>query len=314
MSRRLGIFMLIWMLVVLPLLGGCAGKNGMGKKQTAGTAIGTLAGGIAGSFFGSGRGRVAAIAAGALAGAALGNYIGSVLDERDRQAVAAETVNTLSTAKDGQTSTWSNPESGASANITVDKTETVQRKVPIVREKYVASPGELVLINTRHEALKTSNVRCGPGTNYKAVNMLKKGEVVMVVGQVKDRNWYMVGREGRSIGYVYTSLLHEVQAAGTDFGQEHEETVAASETKDASQKEASPPVSSAEQSVLRTEALDLDDIEASMNLEEQGLVAEEVVAETEVRTLTVEVENKEGQTETNTFRASKGGDGAWEVI
>jgi hypothetical protein len=70
----------------------------------------------------------------------------------------------------------------------------------------------------------------------------------------------------------------------------------------------------ASEGALRTEGLDPQDIEASMDLESQGLVAEEVVAESEVRTVTVEVENKEGQKESNTFRASKGGDGVWEVI
>lgn len=316
MARQLRLWIGIGVLGLALLSAGCV-TDGMGNKQAGGTAIGALAGGLAGSLFGSGQGKTVAIVAGALAGAALGNYIGSILDERDQQAVAAESARTLSTARDGQTNTWSNPDSGASAAITVEKTERVTRKVPIVREKYVASPGELVLINTAHEALKTSNVRSGPGTNYKAVNLLQQGDVVTVVGQVKDRNWYMVGRDGRSIGYVYASLLREMpESTGAPEVVPVQTAKASAEQgqQQASQETADPSLASARQGVLRTEALDLKDIESSMDLEGQGLVAEEVEAETEVRTVTVAVENDKGQQETNTFRASRAGDGAWEVI
>jgi len=309
MKRRSGRVLVAGILVVALIISGCATQN-MGQKQKSGMAIGALAGGLAGSFFGgSDRARIAAIAAGVIAGATLGNYIGSILDEQDQQAVMAESVRTLSQAPDGHTNRWSNPESGASAAITTHKTEQVKRSVPIIKEKYVASPGELVLINAPYRTLKNSNVRTGPGTDYKAVNLLQQGEVVTVVGQVKNRNWYMVGREGRSIGYVYTSLLAQADTEST-MSTPIAEVQEATDTK----PERNDSLADASEGVLRTEALNLDDIEASMDLESQGLVAEEVVAETEVRTVTVQVENKAGQSESNTFRASKGGDGVWEVI
>ena len=309
MKRRSGKVLGAGILAVALVFSGCATQN-MGQKQKSGTAIGALAGGLVGSFFGgSDKGKIAAIAAGVIVGATLGNYIGSILDEQDQQAVMAESVRTLSQAPDGHTNKWSNPESGASAAITTHKTEQVKRSVPIIKEKYVASPGELVLINTPYRTLKNSNVRTGPGTDYKVVNLLQKGELVTVVGQVKNRNWYMVGREGRSIGYVYTSLLAQTETEptrSTSIAKVHE----AADTK----TEGNDSLADVRKGVLRTEALNLDDIEAAMDLESQGLVAEEVVAETEVRTVTVQVENKAGQIESNTFRASKGGDGVWEVI
>jgi uncharacterized protein YgiM (DUF1202 family)/uncharacterized membrane protein YeaQ/YmgE (transglycosylase-associated protein family) len=309
MVRSSGRVLVAGILVVALIVSGCATQN-MGQKQKSGMAIGALAGGLAGSFFGgSDRARIAAIAAGVIAGATLGNYIGSILDEQDQQAVMAESVRTLSQAPDGHTNRWSNPESGASAAITTHKTEHVKRSVPIIKEKYVASPGELVLINAPYRTLKNSNVRTGPGTDYKAVNLLQQGEVVTVVGQVKNRNWYMVGRDGRSIGYVYTSLLTQADTEP----QRSTQTAKVQEVSD-TKPEGNDSLVDVSKGVLRTEALDLDDIEASMDLESQGLVAEEVVAETEVRTVTVQVENKAGQSESNTFRASRGGDGVWEVI
>lgn len=337
--RRLGHIVLILLLSCCLLLAGC---KSTGDKQVAGTAIGAVAGGLVGSLFGSGSGKVVAIGIGALAGAAIGNYVGSILDEQDQAAVAAQSAHALSQKGDGEASQWKNPETGASATITVDQTETVTRPVPIVREKYVASPGELILIGEKYLALKTSNVRAGPGTDYKVVNGLKKGEPVQVVGQVKGKSWYMIGRKGRSIGYVHTKLLVRADAAtlasacpppaSTDqtVGQGVNQTQADAAQPDAAQPDAAAQTqeqaatqtagadyasgATVQESVLRTEAMSLDDIEASMNLEEEGLVVEEVQAETEVRTVTVTAENAEGQTETNTFRASKAGDGAWEVI
>jgi len=296
-------------LVAALILPGCATRN-MGQKQKSGMAVGALAGGLAGSFFGgSDKARIAAIAAGVIAGATLGNYIGSILDEQDQQAVMAESVRTLSQEPDGHTSRWSNPESGASAEITTHQTEHITRSVPIIKEKYVASPGELVLINAPYQTLKNSNVRTGPGTDYKAVNLLQQGEVVTVVGQVKNRNWYMVGREGRSIGYVYASLL-----TAADTKPQTRTRIAEGQEVSGAEPGMKDSLAGASEGVLRTEGLDLQDIEASMDLESQGWVAEEVVAETEARTVTVQVENKAGQSETNTFRASRGGDGVWEVI
>lgn len=309
MARRLSLILMIALLVVALIFSGCANHN-MGQKQQAGVAIGALAGGLAGSLFGgSSDDKLIAIAAGALAGAALGNYIGSILDEQDQKAVMAESVRSLDQAPDGHTKQWSNPKSGASANITTHKTEHVKRQVPIIKEKYVASPGELILINSSYQALKNSNVRTGPGTDYKVVNLLQQGDVITVVGQVKNRKWYMVGRQGRSIGYVYAPLLTETAPESQSQTQ-----IAKVEKSPSVQPKAEASLADARQGVLRTEALNLQDIEASMDLESQGLVAEEVAAETEVRTVTVEVENKEGQKESNTFRASKGGDGVWEVI
>ena len=105
------------------LLAGC-----QASKRNTGTALGAVLGGVAGAFFGKGAGKAVAIGLGAVVGGFIGNQIGGYLDEEDQKAVERETAMALSRFKDGQTTTWSNPDSQAEAEITVSKTETIDRK------------------------------------------------------------------------------------------------------------------------------------------------------------------------------------------
>ena len=62
------------------LLVGCADGP---SKQTIGTGLGGIGGGLAGAQFGRGSGNLAATAGGALLGALVGNSIGASLDRAD---------------------------------------------------------------------------------------------------------------------------------------------------------------------------------------------------------------------------------------
>ena len=72
---------------------GCANmsQNEWLNQENIGTVAGAAAGILLGSQVGSGSGRTAAMLVGALAGGMLGKTIGAKLDDRDRQALAAQT-------------------------------------------------------------------------------------------------------------------------------------------------------------------------------------------------------------------------------
>jgi len=105
---------------------GCAnGTEGPGPKQTVGTVGGAVLGGFLGSRVGDGKGQLWATGAGAALGALIGSEFGKSLDRADRIHAARTTQAALEHTKSGQTSTWSNPDSGNSGAVT--PTETFQR-------------------------------------------------------------------------------------------------------------------------------------------------------------------------------------------
>ncbi len=89
-----------------------------GPKQTVGTLIGAGLGGLVGAQIGSGSGQLAAVAAGTLLGAFLGSEVGASLDKADQAYANQAAQGSLETAPSGQTSTWSNPDSGNSGTFT----------------------------------------------------------------------------------------------------------------------------------------------------------------------------------------------------
>lgn len=67
-----------------------SGCNTGGPKQTGGTLIGAVGGGLIGSTIGGGSGRVAAASIGAVGGALLGSQIGKSMDEQDSAKAVAQ--------------------------------------------------------------------------------------------------------------------------------------------------------------------------------------------------------------------------------
>lgn len=99
----------------------CEG-NKYGQKQTGGAIVGGALGGLLGSQIGGGKGRLAATAAGTVLGLFLGSEVGKSLDKADRL-YAQQTANQAFERNPvGQTSTWSNPDSGHSGTVTPTKT------------------------------------------------------------------------------------------------------------------------------------------------------------------------------------------------
>lgn len=111
----------LWTLVAVSSLGlaACTGPNGQMQwnKETMGTGLGALAGGLAGSQIGGGSGQLWATGAGVLLGGLVGSQIGASLDKAD-MAYANQASIQANTAPIGQQITWNNPQSGNYGTIT----------------------------------------------------------------------------------------------------------------------------------------------------------------------------------------------------
>ena len=98
--------------VLIMSVAGCA------TKEDTGTLVGGVAGGLLGNQFGHGGGRIAATAVGALAGAYIGNAVGRSMDETDKLKMSQALENN----RVQQSTSWKNPDSGASYTVTPTKT------------------------------------------------------------------------------------------------------------------------------------------------------------------------------------------------
>lgn len=104
-------------LAAVPLCLSLLACNGLTKQQV-GTIAGAAGGALIGSQIGSGTGKLIAVAVGTLAGAWIGSEIGKRLDARDQAMMSSTTNQALATNPNGQTSSWSNPQSGNSGTVT----------------------------------------------------------------------------------------------------------------------------------------------------------------------------------------------------
>jgi surface antigen len=110
--------------IILPLvlvaslsLGACENMQNAGNKETFGTAVGAVVGGLLGSKVGGGSGQLWATGAGTLLGAWIGNEMGKSLDKAD-YAYARKAEERAYEAPIGQTVSWNNPESGNYGTVT----------------------------------------------------------------------------------------------------------------------------------------------------------------------------------------------------
>ena len=102
--------------------GGFDGIGGMGGKETVGTVAGAAGGGLLGSQIGSGSGQLMATAAGVFLGGLLGQQVGSSLDKADELEAQQAYSRALESAPTGNSTTWSNPDSGNSGTYTPTRT------------------------------------------------------------------------------------------------------------------------------------------------------------------------------------------------
>ena len=91
--------------------------TGCTKEQTGG-AVGGVLGGVLGANVGEGQGRTAAIIVGTMAGAAVGSQVGRYMDQQDRMRMRGA----LEENPTGQTTAWTNPDTGHHYEVTPQKT------------------------------------------------------------------------------------------------------------------------------------------------------------------------------------------------
>lgn len=106
----------------LSMLTACQTTMQDSPKETIGTILGAAAGAVIGSNLGAGKGKTVAVAIGTLAGAWLGNSVGKSLDDLDKLKLENATQEALEHKSVGQTSSWSNPDTGNSGGITPTQT------------------------------------------------------------------------------------------------------------------------------------------------------------------------------------------------
>ena len=121
--RKVGCVIAVTGLLAGPVAG-CAWieeQTGFGQKTQIGAAGGAAAGGLLAAAAGaSPLGLAAGVILGGLAGGAAGNY----LDNRDKEAALKAQQQALANNQTGQTTTWSNPETGHSGTYTPTNTYT----------------------------------------------------------------------------------------------------------------------------------------------------------------------------------------------
>jgi surface antigen len=83
-----------------------------------GEVIGAVIGGVVGSQVSHGDRRTAAIIIGTIAGSMIGRHIGQSMDDTDRMM----TARTLNDARTGDSTSWVNPDTGASYTVTPTRT------------------------------------------------------------------------------------------------------------------------------------------------------------------------------------------------
>lgn len=103
-------------------LSACTNEAGRLNKEGVVGVGGAIAGGVIGSNIGKGSGQVAAIIGGAVLGGMLGSEIGASLDKADVAYHNRTQTRALEHNKVGASSSWRNPDSGASGTITPTKT------------------------------------------------------------------------------------------------------------------------------------------------------------------------------------------------
>ncbi len=105
-------------LALLFLLAGCQTMQD-NPKASLGGAMGAAGGGLIAAAAGGG---TAGIIGGVLLGGLAGGAIGNALDQRDKELAMKAAQQSFETSRTGQSTSWSNPDSGNSGSVTPTRT------------------------------------------------------------------------------------------------------------------------------------------------------------------------------------------------
>lgn len=174
------------------------------SNEDVSKAVGSIAGALLGTQVGSGRGKVLAVAAGALAGYWLGGKMSEKLSGRDKEGIAKATEQAVNT---GQTTTWKNPDTGMATKVSVKDAPSGSNNDNSDKPYEIDEIPELEFVNSYYRPKTHTNVRGGPGTEYRVRHTLSDGTLVPVIGRVVDSNWVLISENGVGSGFVYAPLL-----------------------------------------------------------------------------------------------------------
>ncbi|WP_114089910.1 SH3 domain-containing protein [Thalassospira profundimaris] len=289
-------------------LGACDKTTG----QTVGSLVGAVGGAVLGAQFGKGTGQLLATGIGVAAGYMIGDWLGGMLDPQDAKSVQKTTSVALENQPDGRVVSWSNPDTGAKAEITPRNTRKVAKEVAVQRPKVVASPVGMTIVGADRIVAKGANVRAAPSTSSDVLTSLKAGTLVTAVGSVSNGEWYLVGRGNKAVGYVYHTLLSmpvptveptQVEVAKSevnDTSEVIEKTVSTSSVKsEVTYNKQEPVVETAE---VSSDVIDLD----------TEFETETLLVQTECRDVSMKISNGTDVKQQN-YSACKAPDGVWEI-
>lgn len=198
-------------------LTGCNTLSVQDNLEVISSVAGAVGGGVIGSQV-AGRGqRTQGAAIGVVIGTLIGHEVGRYLAEQDRKRLAAATEQTVST---GQSQEWRNPKTGVSGRTEVVKTATRKKQatVPVLKDRVARVPPLDMNQGGTYRATAAANVRGGPGTDYKQVGSLVRGQAVAVTGQVEGQPWYLIQQNGVGTGFVHANTLQRQSAQVASAG------------------------------------------------------------------------------------------------
>lgn len=192
-------------------LSGCASNAQF--AEGAGTVTGAVVGGIIGDHLGGKPGRIAGVLIGGAIGNMIGKEIGRSLNEADRKAFKSHMAVGLANGKEGQNFAWANAQSGAQATYVSGGNKKVNLPLRVHRATKVAAPGPLTVIGEDYALTRADSVRAAPDRKAESLEKLKSGNVVTVNGRLTGTDWYLVGRNGKAIGYLPVASLKPASRA-----------------------------------------------------------------------------------------------------
>lgn len=269
-------------LLAVALAAGCQSNP---TKEDWGATLGALGGAVLGAAV-AGDNKLLGAAIGGAAGYYAGRAIGRHLDEQDRKALAASTVEALDQESAGVAS-WNSERSGASAEIRTGAINYQSEPKQVKRLSTVQAVPSIKLENKQYETTSALRVRAGPGTRYDIITTLDAGDVVNSAGRT-DNGWLMLAKQGVTVGYVhgdYVKAYNPVEAAraqGIDLDSEQVETLPRQEG---------------------FAGIDLDAVETTSST---------VTAQRGCREVQISVNTDKG-TEQETTQACQKPDGVWEL-
>jgi uncharacterized protein YgiM (DUF1202 family) len=193
-----------------------------GNTQVGGAAIGGVLGGLAGA--GVAKNDALGAILGAAVGAAAGSWIGCRLQGQDQVSLEEATRQALN---EGRSTTWSNPQTGASARINVladtgggygaayPRYGQPIRSDQLRLDQRVTQARGYETVTPRYTAVSQTYIRSAPSLAASTNGSIRRGEAFEAIAKVQGQPWILVGRNGYGVGYVPESVARASEESAT---------------------------------------------------------------------------------------------------